>query len=84
MNKIDDIVCINCLDVILGINKTKDAEYYRINNKQYCGLICYYEDYNKSKNETPKIQNGSQAHQSHKRQKQVFKKRSQSKKSKRK
>lgn len=84
MDKVDDVVCVNCWDVILGPNKSSTAEYYLMNSKQYCSLGCFYEDYDKKKDETPKVANGSQAHKSHKRQKQVFKKRAKSKKGKRK
>jgi hypothetical protein len=47
--KIDEMVCTNCLDIVLGPQRSKSAEYYNINSKPYCSLSCYYEDFQNKK-----------------------------------
>lgn len=54
MEKIEDIICNHCWDVIMGPNKTKGAEFYGINFKQYCSLGCFYEDYKKEEDKAIK------------------------------
>lgn len=48
MKEIDEVVCANCWDLVEGPHKTKDAEYYGINHKIFCGLSCFNEDYDKN------------------------------------
>ncbi len=40
----DKSICIYCFDIVNGPEKTKGAEFYRINGKIYCGLNCYQEE----------------------------------------
>lgn len=42
-NKIEEFTCCNCWDIISGLNKSKGAEFFRIDSKLYCGLECYFE-----------------------------------------
>lgn len=51
MKNIDEMVCTNCLDIVLGPHRSKSAEYFNINSKPYCSLSCYYEDFEKVKDD---------------------------------
>ena len=78
--KIDQVVCANCWDIVLGIHKTKDAEFYGINFKQFCSLSCYGEYEKKVQDEALKAQDSNKADQDNKRSKKVQPKRKKSKK----
>lgn len=72
-------ICHNCKDEIDEFNEN---EYFGINWHIYCGLTCFYEDYDKTqeKRSNNEIKNSSQTNKGNKRKNSLQSKRKKSKK----
>lgn len=50
-DKFKESICCYCFDIVTGSEKTKGADFYRLNGKIYCGLTCYGEEKQELKDE---------------------------------